>query len=744
MHLDDIESETTPRVEQYLSKIKVIRKVANKIIDFLSQLENFQKALWLKKKFVVSTDYCLTLDRIEESFYPEIATNEAQREEWVRLFAIDEIKSTPSDLVTAEIPGYSNPLTAGFLKANDKLVLDTKFFTPDFKNRLIASIENIDAQTNGLLVHSENFQALNLLQERYREQVKCIYIDPPYNTEKDRAEGKFLYKDSYEHSSWCGFIVQTLYSLRGMMQKNGILLSSIDDNEYVNLSLLLAQVFSKENVLTPFIWKRKAGGGDDSEHLAAEHEYICVTAKNSDFLDLNRIQHESAAMTAKYNKVENGRRYYLERLDKTSLTYSASMDFPIIAPDGTEVLPPQPNSDKHTTIWRWGKDTINRDQNKLIFLKEKKTNEWRIYTKTWEPDQRGVTPRSLLVEKEHGRNRDGTEEIANILGSKVFKNPKPVRLIKHLLTISSDIETLVVDCFAGSGTTGNAVINLNREDGGKRKYILVEMGNYFDTVTKPRIQKVIYSEEWKDCKPVSRNTGVSQCVKYIRLESYEDTLNNIHLKRTPSQQTLLDMNEAKGADGFAEDYRLRYLLETETRGSPSMLDLDAFLDPDSYFLNIKTPGSDESCEIAVDLVETFNYLLGLTVETIRAPTHLDATFERDSEKRLTLKKNKLTEKPAGAWWFRTVTGTAPDGRNVLVIWRNRPGKESEDGIEQDNLVLNEWFKSHKGWSTKNGEFDSIYVNGTNNLENLKTTESIWKVRLIEEDFKRLMFEGTDA
>lgn len=762
MHLDDIESETTPRVEQYLSKIKVIRKVANKIIDFLSQLEDFQKALWLKKKFVVSTDYCLTLDRIDESFYPEIAANDAQREEWVRLFVIDEIKGTPADLVTAEIPGYSNPLTAGFLKANDKLVLDTKFFTSDFKNHLIASIENIDAQTNGLLVHSENFQALNLLQERYREQVKCIYIDPPYNI----GGNDFPYKDSYQHSSWAAMMFDRLDLSKNFLINSGVFAQYIDENEHILSSQIISAVFNQENRSGDIIWKNSSK--NDQSYVSMQHEYLLTAVKNK-VVNLGNWTELKEGLDEIYSAFEGFKKQYgtdWKAIHKAALEWYKQ--FPESNPivdskhyswmDERGVYFPDNISGPNYGQYRY--DVIHPITGKIC---KEPSSGWRYPETTMKQkikdnlvhfgDSEETVPnnKTFLKNTENQsltsiKYRDGrvaSKLLQAMFDGKVFKNPKDVDLGMRLLKAFETDESLILDYFAGSGTTGHAVINLNREDGGNRKYILVEMGNYFDTVTKPRIQKVIYSDNWKDGKPVSRNIGVSQCVKYIRLESYEDTLNNIHLKRTPSQQTLLDMNEAKGADGFAEDYRLRYLLETETRGSPSMLDLDAFLDPDSYFLTIKTPGSDESREIAVDLVETFNYLLGVTVEAISAPTHLDATFERDSEKRLTVKKGKLTEKPAGAWWFRTVTGTAPDGRNVLVIWRNRPGKESEDGIEQDNLVLNEWFKSHKGWSTKNGEFDSIYVNGTNNLENLKTADSIWKVRLIEEDFKRLMFEGTE-
>jgi adenine-specific DNA-methyltransferase len=173
MRLDDVESETAQRVEQYLSKIKALRQIAHKIIAFLAQIEDFQKKLWLKKKFVVETNYCITLDRVPEELYPAICANDAQREEWVRLFAIDDIKG---NLLK---PGYSTPLTIEFLKTNPNLVLDTTFFDEAVSNQILDNIENLEDNLNGLLIHSDNFQAIQLLQRRYEAQIKCIYIDPP-------------------------------------------------------------------------------------------------------------------------------------------------------------------------------------------------------------------------------------------------------------------------------------------------------------------------------------------------------------------------------------------------------------------------------------------------------------------------------------------------------------------------------------------------------------------------------------
>ena len=243
----------------------------------------------------------------------------------------------------------------------------------------------------------------------------------------------------------------------------------------------------------------------------------------------------------------------------------------------------------------------------------------------------------------------------------------------------------------------------------------------------------MYSSEWTAGRPTVRD-GLSHCVKIIRLESYEDALNNLHTRRTDSQRTLLDSAEVRGEDGFKEQYMVRYMLDVETRGSQSLLNVQAFRDPTAYKLKVKRSGSDESREVNVDLLETFNWLIGLTVRHIAAPQSFIAAFEGDSEKRLRL-KDRLKQEDDGPFWFRTVSGMTLDGRRTLVIWRKLTGNP-----EEDNLVLDEWF-TRQGYSSKDSEFDLIYVNGDNNLENLKAPDDTWKVRLIEEDFHRLMFES---
>ena len=332
-----------------------------------------------------------------------------------------------------------------------------------------------------------------------------------------------------------------------------------------------------------------------------------------------------------------------------------------------------------------------------------------------------------------GTNADATRELKAMFGKKPFETPKPSSIYCWLISLHNDDEAYIVDLYAGSGTAAEAVIDLNAEDGSNRRFVVGDIGGSVQDVVWPRVKKAGYARSWKGGKPANRGDGCSLLCKQVSLESYEDALNNLETRRTDKQQLLLDAPEAQGADGLREQYILRYMLDVETRGSQSLLNVQAFTDPTAYKLKVKRSGSDESREVNVDLLETFNWLIGLTVRHIAAPRAFSAAFKRDSEKRLRL-KGRLKQEADGPYWFRTVTGTTPDGRRTLVVWRKLSGEP-----EQDNMVLDEWF-TRQGYSAKDSEFDLIYVNGGNNLENLKTPDDLWKVRLIEEDFHRLMFE----
>jgi len=703
MHLDDIESETAPRVEQYLSKIKAIRRIAHKIIDFLAQIENFQKKLWLKKKFVVETQYCVTLDRVPEELYPEIAANDAQREEWVRLFAINEIRG---DLTT---PGYSEPLTVDFLKANPYLVLDTRHFSGDFKRQLLASFDDLDAQCDGLLIHSENFQALNLLMERYRRQVNCVYIDPPYNT----GDSTILYKNEYISASWLSLIENRLALVtRFLLSDDPVLFIAIDDFEMVDLCELVDTHFP--TLRREMIVVNHHPQGGKAKTLASTHEYMlaCVGQGSDRTLRgrLSRDGVEERPFKRSGTAESNFRRarpnsFYAILVDPKTKEVVGAEPPPALGSN----YPTEPTKEGYLRVYpldSQGEERVWRRsyESGLALISAKKlisTEDSTIY-QLIEAQERTPALFSNWVDPRYNAGTFGANLLRDIIGEhNPFPYPKSIHTVEDAI-FSTGLEegAVILDFFAGSGTTAHAVINLNREDGGRRKYILVEVGEYFDTVLVPRIKKVVYSKDWKDGKPVSRE-GISHMFKVLRLESYEDTLNNLELKRTEAQQSLLEQHPA-----FREDYMLHYMLDVESRGSASLLNLDRFEDPFSYKLNIATGTVGETKPTVVDLVETFNYLIGLRVKTI--------------------------DDVRGV---RVVTGTNPQGERVLILWRNIK--------EMDNDALDAWFRK-QGYNTKDQEFDVIYVNGDNNLENLKRPDQTWKVRLIEEEFLRRMFDVQDV
>lgn len=706
MFLDDLDAT---HIMEHLAQVKAIKLVGEKIITFLAQLEDFQKKLWLKKKFVVGCDYCITLDRIPRTLYPEIIANDEQHKEWVRLFAIDEIKG---DMMTE---GYSEPLTEKFLEDNPFLVLDTKFFSAEFKHKLVGSMEKVDEECNGLLINSENFQALELLQEKCSERVQNIYADPPYNT----SASEIMYKNSYKHSSWLSLLGDRIRLGKKLLLDSGIQCTTIDDVEQSRLSLLLQDTFAElPEAVTIRI---KPSGRPIPNGFAISHEYALFSKKNLG-TSIARLTH-SEEQAARYREKDDKGRFLWELLRKAGSNSfrenRPTMYYPLFVNTNSLivrlpkmryeertsefVLEEQPLADEQIVFpikddgkegrWYYGVERAVNEQHELKAVRNNRSS-FDIYRRR-RPNE-GVQPTTSWIDSKYSATEHGTDLLKRLFGQQEkFSYPKSVYAVEDCLRVSGmQSKSIALDYFAGSGTTGHAVINLNREDNGNRKYILCEMAEYFNSVTKPRIEKVIYSEDWKDGKPVSRK-GISQCFKYIRLEQYEDTLNNLQ----PKNQRL-DFDNENGKGDFEETYFLRYMLDTETKGD--LFNLEWFKNP--FAMSIKTTKDNELVDTHVDMVETFNYLIGLNVETLRYP--------KDG--------------------YCVVEGTTHIGNErTLVIWRNCHKVSNED--------LNEFFRK-QAYCTTDSEFDKIYVNGDNTLPNIKTDEEHWKVVLIEEEFKKRMFE----
>lgn len=292
---------------------------------------------------------------------------------------------------------------------------------------------------------------------------------------------------------------------------------------------------------------------------------------------------------------------------------------------------------------------------------------------------------------EAGKNEEGTRVLKSFFGEIPVIFPKPVSLLHGLLQQFLDEQGDVLDFFAGSGTTAHTVMNLNNEDGGRRKFILIEMANYFDTVMIPRIKKVAYSFNWKDGKPKD-SSGNGVFFKYQVLEQYEDTLDNLELKENRGALNL-----------FGSDYLLKYFLDFESRDNAALVNFEHFKNPFSYRLKVNFEEVGEPQEVIVDLPETFHYLLGLTVKKIRV--------RKDKGRKYLF---SLGEK---------------EGRRIAVAWREYDDQWTEKDFKRDKDFI---VQEIEEWSPQ-----AVYVNGQSALTP-KIGGQTADVRAIEPEFRKLM------
>ena len=654
------------KLQSQLAVVKAIERVGQKIIDFLAQLENFQKRLWLKKKFVVQSDYCITLDRVPEKYYPEICANDEQRKEWVRLFAIDEIKG---DMMTE---AYCEPLTIEFLKQNPLLVLDTKFFSLQFKHKLLADIEGLDEQTNGLLIKSENLQAINLLTRTFSSNVRGCYIDPPFNLGEN---ADYLYRVDYKDSTWLTLLYDRVLGIKKLLMDDGSIFVRCSHDGNMILRQLLNQTYGQDNYRNEIVLRRAEETKGDLNKQFGTIKSITVNYDN--------LYWYSKYPNSRFSKIIKP--ISAEKSDAHWHSFWKALDRPTMRYEILGI-----DLSNHYGQWMWEKNRA--------FAAVK---NYEIYQEQFEPkgisleDYWVQTGKSLEFVKRDGDKigsikywippRTETMADTNWLDIKGyankwgFKTENSEGVLKRVIDSLSEKDDYIIDCFLGSGTTAAVALKL------QRKFIGIDMGDHISKIAYPRLKYVLNGEKSGISNSCTYRGG--GCFKYIRLEQYEDTLNNLEVN-----------------DGFGkpdnESYVLRYMLDTETRDS--LINTKDFVRPFDY--TIKTTRDNELVDTPVDLVDTFNYLIGLHVDSIH--------WHKDDN-------------------ICVVEGTTNiEKEHALVIWRN------QDVIKNDDL--NDFFRK-QDYSTLDREFDVIYVNGDNTLPNLKSDEEHWKVRLIEQELMKRMF-----
>lgn len=325
------------------------------------------------------------------------------------------------------------------------------------------SIHTDDNLPVNYLIEGENYVSLKLLQDKYIEKINVIYIDPPYNTGNEfRYNDRIVdSNDEYKHSKWLSFMYNRLVIAHSLLSNQGVIFISIDDNELYQLKLLMDEIFGQKNFIANLIWKSGHGIKNDSKNISKNTEYILVYAKNIES-KRNVIKNEVYDKSYRYPYNDNdGKGFYSY---STMYVKSGRVNYELKFPDGR--------------VWKAPEGTFPRYSQKNA---EKMVQSGQI---VWESHRKhplvkrylndvseGRKFSSLLISEDVGYTMTGDKDLKNILG-KVFQNPKPVKLIKKLLEISTDEDSIVLDFFAGSGTTAQAVLELNEDDGGNRKFIL--------------------------------------------------------------------------------------------------------------------------------------------------------------------------------------------------------------------------------------------------------------------------------
>ncbi len=739
VRLDDLEALPPNHLHRIQGKVKAIRAVASRVIAFLGSLENFQKKMWLKKKFVLNTNWLVTVDRIPARLRDVVAANTEQWAEWERL------GFKPGANGNDGLFGGATWGSRAYLDACDKLVVDTRFFERSFvadiaaSEDLLVGTSVIDDATLGLLVHGENAQALGTLKATLRRRVQTVYIDPPYNT----VHSKIIYKNQFEHASWLSLMQNTLEIVPAFWADQYSFGLAIDDFEYTRLTMLLRSVFPASEHTTIVVNHHPQGSGG---RLSRTHEYFILVSDPDSPAYLGKpVPDETEDRSfMRSGTAENNFRYgrqnsfYALLYDVQHRRFVGTehppegADYPTgDTPEGYKRVYPI-DSQRQERVWRSAFETgTTRVKNNELFMTPRGAVKQRI-----DHEAKREVLFSNWVGSEFNAGTHGTAALDALGLGGEFDYPKSVKQLELALWTQSfgDTNRIVMDYFAGSGTTAHAVVNLNREDDGTRRFVLAEVGKHFETVIKPRVAKVIYSPDWASGKAQSHDKGVSALVKYFALESYEDALNNLP---APSGQLLDGRSEAE------RDALVTYALDLEL--GPRLLDLDAFRDPWGYTIKAQLAGDAEIKRHRVDLVETFNYLIGLKVHAYGPLERYSADFERaahaDSLGRIKI-TGRLRRDPSGPFVFQRVEGELNDGNatRVLVVWR-----KLTDDPEKDAAALDAWMARHRETTrerTEHRDYHLIYINGPVTLP--QPTAEIRTVFPTEEAFKVKMFEDTDS
>lgn len=508
-----------------IKRMQEVRNIAYEIIYFIAKFEDELKAIWLKPKFAKNTEYVFSLDIIINKakdskklldliFKDKNFKN--QIKEWKELNLIDENFNISSlQGKTEEIEKYKF------------IPIDTKHLSREVKFELLSSFDNLEELLNGELIKSDNFQALNTIMPKYQGKIDLIYIDPPYNS----PSSEIIYKNNFKDSTWLSMMQNRLAIAKDFLSKSGILACAIDENEQENLGLLLSDIFSEYEKTCVSVCHNPKGiqGG----FIAQNNEFAY-------FLSPEKMVSNNRPIPKDAWKYDHLRNWGGESERNTA----KNCFYPIYVKDSEIIgfgnvcaddFHPSANIVRDDGIIEVYPIDSNGIERKWTYARQSVESIWKNL-KT-EKDKNGtISIKKPIVEVRFKTIWNDSTYIAGDYGSKILTNilpnnqfdfPKSIHTVKDSIYLASKEDSIILDFFGGSGTTAHAVLELNKE-GSNRKFVLVEMGEYFYSVIIPRIKKVAFSSEWKEGK-LKENKQVNPIAiafRYYELESYEEALAN--------------------------------------------------------------------------------------------------------------------------------------------------------------------------------------------------------------------------
>lgn len=621
----DLQMDLPRRV---LKVARIVREVGGHIINFLAALEDFQKALWEKKKLVFETRYVITLDRLERYAPAWLAQNidtivKKQRAEWKDLGlgdydkAADCIRKTEGDLATAATERYL------------PLPIDTRNFDDAFKWSMLEAVTAatpMDDALDGLAIQSDNWQALNVLQEKYRQRIQSLYADPPYNTDA----GPISYKNGYRSASWIALIYDRFIQCRQLLLEDGIACATIDDFQQRELHELMDQIFGAPNRIGTITIRANPSGRPTKTGFSVAHEYG-LFYRNGTSGGLDKLERSATQLERYKEKDDTGIfewRNFRREGSNSDRSARRKLYYPIFVKPGslripklrwndtneewemlekpkageTAILPTDEDGNEKT--WRWKHDEVTANLSEFCVRNDRAGRLW-VYFKS-RPNKSGVLPLTVWVDSKYSATEHGTGVIKKLFGKNAFSYPKSVFAVQDCIKIAGlrNDDGYCLDIFGGSGTTAHALMALNSDDDGQRKFILVEANDYFETVTVRRIKKIAYSLTWEDGIAQS-DGGPGIFVRLQRFEQYDDTLESLDA----------EINEGNSGELLFQDpaFALRYRLDKTSRAL--YCGVDRFATPFGYQLK-RAEGGGEARPCEVDLVESIPYLLGMDVNRL--------------------------------------------------------------------------------------------------------------------------------